>query len=204
MIGQNSYYFTGGISDSHIPIFTQKANATILSTSFRNALTFSVGYNHRVNKNLIYSGSLNYRSLGANTLYRQVDENFFFVNTVNLEYLSFKFVPKGELSIGKYSMAVGLGASISFLANHQIENYLLNENGLEFLYKEDIELKRFDLGGLINLELKRRIGSRLYLIMSLEQYQGFIGILHSGTNKVYISNTALNIGVQFPINKKKA
>jgi len=204
MIGQSSYYFSGGISNSHIPINSQKVNSTILSTAFRNSLTLSFGYNHRANKNLIYTGSLYYRNLGANTLYRQVDENFLFVNSVSLEYLSFRFIPKGELSIGNYIIAAGLGASASLLTNNNIDNYLLDEGGFAFLYKEDINLNRFDFGVVLNLELKRQIGSRFYLIMSLEQYQGILEIMPTSTNKVYISNTALNIGLQFPLKREKA
>lgn len=202
--GQNLLSLSGGISNSHLPIYTQENNTRLLSSQALYKLTFDFSFQHRLNQHLYAALGISYKNIGINTLNQQLDRTELILNSVSRQYLTLSYIPKGKIQFGKLTIAGGIGASIGYAIHDKIENYLLIDRLTEFLDTEDINLKKLDAGVVLQCELKRIIGDGLYLFLLVEQYQGLINtsLNNESTNKIYMSNSALRIGLQFPLSRK--
>jgi len=205
LCGQNTFSLTGGVSHSQLPIYSQKSNIRLINSQASNKLTFSFAYQQRLNNHFNSSVGISYSNLGINSFNQQLDQAEFFLNSVSIEYFRLSYVPKGEIQFGKLTLAAGIGGAISYAISSKIQNYLLVDNSLEFLEKEDSSNKDFDAGIVLNLELRRVIGNGLNLIFLLEKYQGVIdaSTIDDSLNELYISSYAMRIGLQFPIKNKR-
>ena len=204
--GQNYFSLTGGVSHSELPIYSQKNNTRLLSSQSSNKLTFSVAYHQRLNNFFTSSTSISYKNIGINTFNQQLDQAKFFFNSVSAEYFTLSYVPKVEIQLGKLTLAAGIGGGVGLKINSKAQNFLLLNNSLDFIDREDTQLKNVDAGVVFNFALKRVIGNGFNVVLMVERYQGLINASTDTDrqSRLYISDSAIRIGMQIPLKKQKS
>ncbi len=197
----SSFSFSGGISNSAIPIYSMKEESILLSSHSVSNLSFRGSYNRRLRKNIVLSAELAYHRIGGNSINRIPSQPGFFVHNVSLNYLSVASAPYMEFKFGRNTISLGLGPSISYLLNDRIENFQFEENVIVGSELESSDLKPLDFGVNGIVQFSRSIANNFDLILAVRKYQGLVDISRVDLGqKVYNEYAEITLGLNIPIN----
>lgn len=199
---EKSFSITSGITNSSLPIYSQKAQTQLISNQSVNNLSFSASYNRKIKKNFVLKTALSYKRIGGNSLSKNIDIEGYFVHNVSLNYLSLSTLGYAELHFEKHTFSLGFGPSASYLVKKQVVDFLYVNNAIVGKESEPIAIDPIDFGFHAAIEVNRVIANNIKLIVSVRRYQGLLDINVEGeADQIYLSNNVLSLGLEIPLKK---